>query len=299
VQSAVTTATITGSFDFTTPQGVTYHVLNATITEPGYGPNGSGGASTDEPGFQPIAAGKRPGTVLRKRHARPKRKAKTTSKHGVRCSSQHALTFTGAGGSRRCAPRRTKAPAGTSSRCLRYGHGSGRVPTCTHWLTSDGDGVVPIDAATNPTAAAAAMVQFSTATGKTFTPTDNPLYSKTDQSIISGYWQTPSDQHNSSSGTITIDHQEASSWSVGGSVGAGVWHQRARVRQRLGQRHVHRQSRVVDSHDDSQAVTANVDPGYIAWIEGYTRSPGQVTLKEFGRPPARAPEAGDPLDLTN
>jgi hypothetical protein len=286
VQSAVTTATITGNFDFTTPQGVTYHVLNATITEPGYGPNGSGGAITYEPGFSrsPRARGQgHPAQTTRP----PQAQGQINTETRVRLLVSARSNAHGRRGTWPLHPRRAKPPAGTAPRCLRYHHRHGKVPTCMHWLTSDRDGAVPIDAKTDPTAAGPAMVQFPTATGKTFTPTDNPLYSNTDQSIISGYWQTPSDQHNPSSGTITIDHQEASSWSIGGSVGAEfglnvLGFANASVSATFTDNH-----EWLTSHDDSQAVTANVDPGYVAWIEGYTR---QVTFTGNTRsPPPTAP----------
>ncbi len=58
LESAVTQATITGDFHFTVPVGsssITYHVLGATITEPGRAPGG-GNALTFHPRETPIGA---------------------------------------------------------------------------------------------------------------------------------------------------------------------------------------------------------------------------------------------------
>lgn len=46
-------ATITGNFNFTTPQGIIYHVLNATVTEPGQAPTGQP-PLTYRPAYGPI-----------------------------------------------------------------------------------------------------------------------------------------------------------------------------------------------------------------------------------------------------
>ncbi len=66
LESAVTQATITGNFSLSVPVGnssITYHILNATITEPGRAAGG-GNALTFRPVEQPIGTiGRTPGTM--------------------------------------------------------------------------------------------------------------------------------------------------------------------------------------------------------------------------------------------
>lgn len=53
-EANVSEATLTGNFTFATPQGITYHVLNATVTEPGQAPAGEP-PLTGRPAFGPIS----------------------------------------------------------------------------------------------------------------------------------------------------------------------------------------------------------------------------------------------------
>jgi hypothetical protein len=248
VQTSTTNATITGNFNFTTPEGITYHVLNATVTEPGFGPNGPIGALTFSPFEQPITTD-RPQSVLQKNTFGVRKETRMTSL--------------------------TRARKRAKSRCLNLQSHRRRAPTCRQWVTSAADGTVVIDAKANPKDAAAAMALFPVATNKTYTATSNPIYARTGQAVLSNSWETPATFNAPTHGTLSVAHDYSSSWSLGGSVGAettlsALGFANASVSVTFTANH-----EWVTSHSDSQDVTVTVDPGYIAHIEGYT---GTVTF---------------------
>jgi hypothetical protein len=244
IESAVTSATVTGNFSFTTPQGITYNVLGASVTEPGFGPHGTNGAITFEPNgrpFSPTAGSKR-----------------MDLDHRLLASSKPHIN-------------RTRA----RSRCASYRGRVGKTRGCVHWLTNVGDGTVVIDAKADPKAAAAAMALWDAATNKSFVPTSNPIYTNTDQTIVSQYYRTPPGWSTPSTGTLTAEQRSSSSWSLGGSVGAettlsALGFANASVSVEFTAEH-----QWVTSHSDSQAISVTVDPGYVGWIEGYDH---QVSL---------------------
>jgi hypothetical protein len=236
IESAVTSATVTGNFSFATPQGITYNVLGATVTEPGFGPHGSNGAITFEPNGKPF---------------NPTEDTKGILYRGPRASHKPHI-------------KRTRA----RSRCASYQGRIGKTRGCVHWLTNVGDGTVVIDAKADPKAAAAAMALWDAATNKSFVATSNPIYANTDQAIVSQYWRTPANWQHPSTGSLIAEQHSSSSWSLGGSVGAettlsALGFANASVSVEFTAEH-----QWVTSHADSQAISVTVDPGYVGWIEG-------------------------------
>jgi hypothetical protein len=247
VQTSTTNATVTGNFTFTTPQGITYHVLNATVTEPGFGPNGPVGAVTFSPFEQPIPANRPQSVIL----------PNPPFSKALRMSSL------------------TRARSRAKSRCLKFGANRGRSPTCLSWVTNAADGTVVIDANADPKGAAAAMALFPNATDKTYSATANPIYSRTDQAVVSDSYETPNNFPHPTVGHLSVAHEYSSSWSLGGSVGAettlsALGFANASVSVTFTANH-----EWVTSHSDAQDISVPVDPGYISHIEGYT---GTVTF---------------------
>jgi len=242
IESAVTSATVTGDFTFTTPQGITYNVLNASVTEPGFGPNGSAGAVEFQPNGKPFSP---TGAAKGQRHKRGHRKPKARHR-----KTRHLRRL---------------------SRCAAYHGRVGKTRGCTHWLTSMGDGSVVIDAKADPKGAAAAMALWPGATNQSYVATSNPIYTNTDQTIVSDYYRTPSTWPSPSTPSVTAEQHSSSSWSVGGSVSlettlSALGFANASVSVEFTAEHQWQ-----NQHSDSQTVAMTIDPGYVGWIEGYQR----------------------------
>jgi hypothetical protein len=257
IQAATTSATVTGDFAFTNPVGIIYKVLNASITEPGYGPTGPVGAITYEPAEQPIGSlgHSKPGTV---------KASKKASKPKPKCSR--------VGGG----PKAAHCPATPpTSHCARFKGKVGKTPACASWLTTATANTVVIDAKSDPKDAASAMALFPGASDKSFMPTSNPIYTNTDQAVESNPYQVPTSYAHSVPTGLSATQSSASSWSIGGMVSSEttlsiLGFANASVTVTFSASH-----EWVNTHSVSQTVTATVDPGYIDWIEGYTR---QVTF---------------------
>jgi hypothetical protein len=150
---SVIKATVTGNFTFTTPEGITYHLLNVTVTEPGFGPTGPVDAVTWRPHEQPIGKNRPQSILLARPRAKPKAKPVPV------CSPRRR-------GPGRCQGVRVVQGAST---CTKWHRSASRAsargaPVCALWVTSVPDGTAPIDAKADPKAAAAAMALFPAAT---------------------------------------------------------------------------------------------------------------------------------------
>lgn len=129
--------------------------------------------------------------------------------------------------------------------------------------------VTVINSVTDPTAAAAALKQFDTATGKTFTPTSDPTFADTGWIAPAGTGAQKNDGAPGSKTTpktLSITNTLSSSWSVGGSVGVeagagAMGFANASVSLKLSANH-NWESTV----SDTETITANVEPGKMVWI---------------------------------
>lgn len=91
------------------------------------------------------------------------------------------------------------------------------------YAASDDNPAVTIDAASDPTAAGNAMKLFPTATDKSFSASDNPVYSLTNWQLASdSSVNNPPNAKTDMTKTLKITHTEDFSLSVGGSVGTEV-----------------------------------------------------------------------------
>ena len=241
IDAQVTSATITGNFSFDI-NGITYEVDNASITEPGMGQNGPDGSVDWSTPIAKIAPGS-PGKGGKHKRGKPRRK-----KH-----------------------KRTRR----YSRCKHYSGRIGKAHACVHWLTELGDNTVKIDAQADPKAAAAAMALWPNATNTSFTATTNPIYTNTNQQVISNYFTTPPDSLDPSLGGLSASESNSSSWSLGGSVSAEttlsvLGFANASVSVEFTAEH-----QWTNGTSVSQSVSATTDPGCTSWIEGYA---SQVTF---------------------
>ncbi len=125
-----------------------------------------------------------------------------------------------------------------------------------------------IDAQSNPTAAAAAMAQFATATDKTFTPEADPLYHSTGWTMPAGTSVQENDGKPGSldtSASWTFGTTKTSSWSLGGEVdlsaGGGIGFANVTVSVDLSASHTWG-----TSTSDSETITGEVPAGESEWI---------------------------------
>lgn len=248
---AASEATVTGDFTFTTPQGITYHVNNVTVTDPAQATNGP--PVVYRPGLAPIGQPCALVTV----------DAKGQSRGGAAASEATAR--------RRKPDGRKVRPKGKNHR---RGAALGGVASPGAPLTT-GTPIV-IDAAKDPQAAASAMAQWDapTTTNQNFVLTSNPVYADT-PTISGDAYYLPKDYPHPEAHALSVEHDYSSQWSVGGTLSAETTLGIIGFANASLQVSVTASHEWTTEHDENQTVTATVDPGTNNWIRMYT---GQVTV---------------------
>ena len=245
-------ATVTGNFTVTTPEGITYHLNDVTVTDPAQAANGP--AAEYVPGRAKIG---QPCTLVT-----------VDATRGVGGEAKPATA-------KRTTPKRRTHSKGSSQ----HQKGAqrvmlGAVTRADAPLTS-GSPVV-IDASKDPQGAGDAMAHWDDpgTTNKEFALTSNPKYTPT-PTISSTSYCLPPDYPNQEQKGFALEHDYSSQWSISGTFSAettlgiiGFANASLQVSVTAGHEWT-------TEHDEDEQVTANIDPGYNDWIQMYA---GQVTI---------------------
>lgn len=243
-------ATVTGDFTLTTPEGITYHLNNVTVTDPAQAVNGP--AVEFRPGRGKIG---HPCEVVTLDSARDVGKQATMA------------TLRGTTHKRRRHPKPQHHKG--APRVM-----PGAVTRADAPLTS-GSPLV-IDASKDPQAAGDAMAHWNDpgTTNKAFALTSNPIYGPTPMTSSNAYCLPP-DYTNPEQKEFAVEHDYSSQWSISGTLSAetklgiiGFANASLQVSVTAGHEWT-------TEHDENEQVTANIDPGYTDWIQMYA---GEATI---------------------